>query len=521
MWSSVLNVGGKLGVLAAGLAVGGSAGVMGACEGAWRSGGASPDAVDAGGVVIASPQGVSRPPFEFGPEDAGFLDEVQRACVDYFWREADARTGLIPDRTSDRRVVSVAGVGFQLAAYCIGAERGWLDRAAARDRCELILTSLLGNPKNRKAGLFYHFIESADAGMAGGMPEDVVSTVDSALLFAGVMTASECFGGRVRTLGDELLGAADWRFFVSGDEAKPSERGFVSLGWKPTRVSDPTGDGALLPFYWVDSGDEHRLVAFLGVGASSGAGRLGPEMYYALRRQLGHHAGAGEGDGGLMVFFPWSGAHFTNFFAHCWIDYASMGPDEPSRFGAAHRARVDWWENSRRMTRMHRAKCIENPKRFAGFGPDGWGLTASDIENGYGVPGVFPKAVPMRGARAEFDFSSFTPKDDFGDGTLAPYGAGCSILFEPGLAMSAMRSYRGLTRRDGTPLAWRGVEGYGFVDGFHAGTGWSAPDTVAIDHGALVVSIENARSGRVWRWFMGHPIAQRASDALGWTPAAR
>ena len=119
---------------------------------------------------------------------------------------------------------------------------------------------------------------------------------------------------------------------------------------------------------------------------------MDPALYYRLRRQLGAH-----GDTGPMVWFPWSGALFTNFFAHCWIDYAGMGPDTPRAFGIANRSSVDWWENSRRAVRLHRLKAIENPKKVPTLGVNAWGLTASDYAGGYAVPGVFPRA-PMPGA---------------------------------------------------------------------------------------------------------------------------
>jgi hypothetical protein len=475
---------------------------------------ASPTSVDAGSLTIQSPAGVARPPFHFASDDERLLDEVERGAFFFLWYGASEATGMVPDRSSTM-TVSVAGVGFQLSALPIGVERGWVTREQARDRALLILRSLKGNPDNRKAGLFYHFIDGATAGQPAKAYEHAVSTVDSAILFAGILTASSYFGGPVRELGDALFRDADWTFFVAspaskfrGKKPEAHEMGFLSLAWRPDDGKAPTGSGSLVPYFWLDSGDEHRLVCFLAACAPEPAFRADPALYYKLRRQLG------QTDSGLVAWFPFSGALFTSFFANCWIDYAAMGPDDPASRHAEQRARVDWWENSRRMVAMHRAKALENPRHLPGLGPDVWGLSASDAPKGYAVPGLFPRPVEMRGARPEFDYSTFPARDDWGDGTIAPYAAGSSILFDPDSALRALRRYQAV------PGLWREPKPdhsghYGFQDAFNVSANWVAPDVVAIDQGPLLLAIENARTGLVWRWFHAHPWVQEGADRLG------
>src|SRR5262249_42488846 len=149
-------------------------------------------------------------------------------------------------------IVSVAGVGFQLAALPIGVERGWVSREEAAARADLILKSLAANPDNRKAGLFYHFLNGDDAGQPHEAYEHVVSTIDSALLFAGMLTAGEYFGGSIRERAEALFDAADWSFFVSRPgraftgKVRDYEMGFISLAWKPNDQAQPTGDGKLV-----------------------------------------------------------------------------------------------------------------------------------------------------------------------------------------------------------------------------------------------------------------------------------
>lgn len=495
--------------------------------------------VRASEVVIATPPGVERPPFVFSSEDEAFLEEVQYGAFRYLWEAGDPATGMPPDRLTNT-VVSVAGVGFLLTALPVAVERGWVTREAGEARAMLILRSLGRDPAIRKAGLFQHFIDGRSAGIHPdpGL-EHVVSTIDSALLFAGMLTASSYFGGEVATRADAFFEEADWRFFVGGDEAKPHERGFVSLGWKPTDKNNPSGGGEILPFYWVDSGCEHRLTTFLGVCAPRESHRLAPETYYRLRRQLGAYEAPAGAEGlpadldrstGLLSWFPYSGSLFVNTFSHLWLDYGAMGPDSPAAFGQPHRASIDWWENSRRVTTLHRLKAIENPRGLPTLGADAWGLTASDYpgpegKGGYLVAGVFPRNVALEGARAGFDFSTFEAPDAWGDGTIAPYGPGCAILFQPRAAVRSLRWIAGLKREDGTPLVWRDPRrpkaeggGYGFLDAFNlrgpGGKPWAAEEYLAIDQGPLLLAIENARTGRVWTWFHQHRFVRAGMERL-------
>src|SRR5437762_411349 len=68
-----------------------------------------------------------------GPAYAALLDDLERRTFDFFWRTADPRTGLVPDRYPTPSFSSIAAVGFGLTAYPIGVERGYVTRAAARD----------------------------------------------------------------------------------------------------------------------------------------------------------------------------------------------------------------------------------------------------------------------------------------------------------------------------------------------------------------------------------------------------
>ncbi len=467
--------------------------------------------VDANDVVIQADPSTPRPPFMFSQSDDELLDTITRATFDYFWEAVSPETGMVYDRTSSD-VISVAGVGFQLAALPIGVERGWISRDEAKSRAAQIIDALETEPSNRKAGLFYHFINPHDASARRVGRELVVSTVDSALLFAGMLTAGEYFGDEIKYKTDRLFADANWSFFLASPDDNPESQPYLSLGWKPMSDDDPTGEGELLPYFWIDSGDEHRLTTFLAICAPNPRFRVSNDVYWGLRRQLGWDPQQGH-----MVWFPYSGALFTAFFAHCFIDYHSLGMDNPAAHGQTHRAQVDWWENSRRLVNLHRQRAIENPENLPTLGPDTWGFSASDGPDGYVVSGQFPERVTMLSAKPDQDFSTYDPPTDWGGGVIAPYSAGSSIMFEPTLAIDALRAARSIKSSDGGPGVWNDV--WGFRDAFrldrdgHAD--WVAEDYVAISQGPLIIGIENARTGLIWKLFMSNQSVQNGLKRAG------
>ena len=64
------------------------------------------------------------------------------------------------------------------------------------------------------------------------------------------------------------------------------------------------------------------------------------------------------------------------FFTH----YSFMGFDPHSLHD---RFTSSYFENNRNIALINRAYSIANPKHFAGYGSDAWGLTASDGPDGY------------------------------------------------------------------------------------------------------------------------------------------
>jgi hypothetical protein len=131
-----------------------------------------------------------------GSEEDQFLEDLSHRCFLFFWQQANPDTGLVRDRaladvaTPDRRThASSAATGFGLTGLCIAAERCWIPFTAARDRV-LATLRFYAEESDSEHGWFYHFVDS-DTGARRGTTE--LSSIDTALLLAGVVTAQQYF----------------------------------------------------------------------------------------------------------------------------------------------------------------------------------------------------------------------------------------------------------------------------------------------------------------------------------------
>lgn len=437
---------------------------------------------------ILRPAAAGTVTFQFSPEDQALLEEIQHACFLYFWREVGQPASLVRDRLK-APLASVAAVGFQLSSLPLGVEHGWITRDQGAQRAQTVLRSLIERDDNRKFGMYLHFPDHNTGGPSHHGYEVLASTVDTALLIAGAIPAAEYFGGEVKSLVDRMIAEADWKAFVTGPD------GFLSMGWTPDDPERMAGPGKLHGSQWDIASDEERLIYFLAVGSPVPDHALPPSSYYRLKRMV-------KRDGDMPPYVvSWPGALFTYLFSHCWIDYRSLGADDPARFGIGS-VRVDWYENTRRAVLTHRRRCVAQQERFSTLGQNRWGLSACAGRDGYIVPRVQP---------------NMAAEDQWCAGTVAPYAAGASIMFTPRESMAALRAFRELKDKQGRPLVWRDPAegGYGLADAFNLDQGYVSDDYVGIDHGPMLLAIENARSGLIWRLFMRHETVRRAVTRLG------
>ena len=86
--------------------------------------------------------------------------------------------------------------------------------------------------------------------------------------------------------------------------------------------------------------------------------------------------------------YLYAGPLFTHQISHIWIDFRGIQDAFMRDKG------IDYFENTRRATRVQRQYAIDNPLKFAGYGRDCWGITASD--------GPGPGTVKVNGIERQF-----------------------------------------------------------------------------------------------------------------------
>lgn len=439
------------------------------------------------------------PPSPDSAQTAAFLDTLEERTFHYFWDLANSQNGLVPDRFPTPSFSSIAAVGFGLTAYPIGVERGYVTRDQAGQRVLTTLRFFWTAPQDSATtgvtgykGLFYHFL---DMNTGARFQTVELSTIDTALLLAGVLLCQSYFDGAdstetaIRALADSLYGRADWQWAQNRPPA-------VALGWHP--------ESGFIPYDWRGY-NEAMLIYVLALGSPTHP--VGPDAWTAWTST--YSWGTFEGQT-YLGFAPL----FGHQYSHVWID--SRGIQDAYMQGRG----IDYFENSRRATLAQRAYAIANPGAWTGYGAERWGLSASD--------GPADATLTVGGRSRQFHTywargASFTEIQD--DGTIAPTAAGGSIPFAPEIAIPALFTLR---HTYGDNL----FSTYGFLDAFNptftatgaAQQGWVDPqlgwfdtDYLGIDQGPIVAMIENYRSGLIWRLMRGNPHIVRGLCRAGFT----
>ena len=425
--------------------------------------GATPAQFPQGAPTGARPYIDSQGAHKLTPEDEVFIEDLERRSFRYFWEQADPQTGLVPDRArmdgapldeSHRNVASIAATGFGLTALCIAAERKWITSPQARERTRNALR-FFADKAFQEHGWFYHWMDTKTGERRWNSE---VSSIDTALLLAGVLTARQYFRGdhEIVALATKIYDRVDFTWMLNGD------RFLLSHGWKPET-------GFLKPRW--DTYSEDTILYLMAIGSRTHP--IPAESWYTLWRDRYRYEG--------HSYFTTIGVPlFMHQYSHAWVDYRNRREIRGDR--------IDYFENSINATLAHRAFCINLSGEFPGIGPNMWGITASDSAKGY---------IAWGGP----------PRDPAIDGTIVPSAAGGSLMLTPDISVAALRTMR--EKYDRT----YGV--YGFVDAFNPSSGWIDTDAIGINVGIILLSAENMRTGNVWLWFMQNPEPARAMNRVG------
>jgi hypothetical protein len=189
-------------------------------------------------------------------------------------------------------------------------------------------------------GVFYDFLD-IETGRRVWQCE--LSTIDSAFLFAGMLTVATYFDqdtadeAEVRRLADALYRRADWNWARNGGPT-------LTHGWRP--------DSGFLPYRW-EGYDDGLLLQVLGLGSPTHP--LPPESCaaycatYQWKQLYGRE-------------LLYSGPLFTDQLSHLWFDFRGLRDAFMQDHGS------DDFENSRQATLVQQAYAFHNPHQFVGYG---------------------------------------------------------------------------------------------------------------------------------------------------------
>jgi hypothetical protein len=322
-------------------------------------------------------------------EDELFLDDFEkRACL-FFWEQASPKTGQVLDRARNdsaggvrdsRKMASIASTGFGLTALCIADRRGYLPHAQIVERVKATLDWHL-NHFHHEHGFYYHFTD-IETGVP--FPGSEVSSIDTALLLCGVLTARAYFNdAQIHTLASQIYERVDWPWMLNGGST-------FSMGWFPQK--------GFLDARW-EHFCELMMIYLLAIGSPTHP--VAPSSWEAWKRPVIQYEG--------FKYISGNDPIFTHQYSHAWFD-----------FRGKHDRYADYFDNSITATRAHKAFCLSMPKWYS---EDYWGISASDYQGGYTAWGGPPPQGPI-------------------DGTVVPNAAAGSLAFVPKDCLHVLRAMK-------------------------------------------------------------------------------
>jgi hypothetical protein len=401
--------------------------------------------------------------------DSALLDLVQKQTFRYFWDFAHPVSGMARERSNEaydygKEVVTTGGTGFGIMAVIVAANRKWITRdTAARHLLKMVNFLLKANSYH---GVFPHWMDGATGKtIPFSRKDDGADLVETSYLFEGLLCARQYFTGdnaverELRNRIGWLWNDVEWNWFTRDGRDVLYWHWSPNNGWSmnfPIRGFNE----CLITYVLAASGERYPVTAdvYHRGWAQSDFFKNG-KIFYGYTLPLG---------------FDYGG---PLFFSH----YSFLGLDP---HGLKDRY-ADYWEQNTHHTLINYAYCVENPKKFKGYGENCWGLTACDTYYGY---------------------DAYSPTND--RGTIAPTAALSAFPYTPEFSMKALKHFY-------YDLGGKLWGEYGFKDAFNESQNWYADSYLAIDQGPIISMIENYRTGLLWKLFMNCPEVQSGLKKLG------
>lgn len=399
--------------------------------------------------------------------DDELLTLVQKQTFKYFYDFGHPESGLARERSTSGNTVTSGGSGFGIMALVTGIHRNFITRAEGLARMQKI-TAFLTTKAQKFHGAFPHWLDgNTGAVQPFSAKDNGGDLVETSFLMQGLITARQYFSGndaaetKLRNDITALYNGVEWDWYRKNDSNTLYWHWSSNFNWE---MNLPIGgwNECLITYVMAASSPTHTIPksVYDNGWAKNGAMKNG-NTYYGVQLPLG------SANGGPL------------FFAH----YSFLGLNPIGL--------TDTYANYETQTRAHTLinynYCKANPKSYAGYSENCWGLTASDTPTGY---------------------SASSPNNDLG--VIAPTAALSSFPYTPVESMQALKFFY-------YKLGDKLFKEYGFVDAFSLQNKWFDTQTLAIDQGPIIVMIENHRSKLLWNLFMSAPEIKSGLTKLGFS----
>ena len=402
--------------------------------------------------------------------DNALLDKIQQQTFKYFWDFGHPVSGMARERNSSGETVTTGGTGFGIMAIVTAVNRGFITRTEGRDRV-LKITNFLTTNCTRYHGAFAHWVNgTSGATIPFTANDNGGDLVETSLLMQGLITARQYFSladiteTDLRNKINALWYGVEWNWY------RQNNQNVLYWHWSP--------DKAFIINQQISGWDEAMIVYVLAASDTVTVNRIPKIVYDNGWARNGSMRNNGIFYNYQLPLGPDQGGPL--FFAH----YSFLGIN-PNGLNDAY---ANYTTQVTNHTKINYEYCKANPKSWYGYSNLCWGLTASDIPNGYDANAPGSKDI----------------------GVITPTAAISSMPYTPTESMNALKFFY-------YKLGDKMWGEYGFYDAFKLSDPWFATSTLAIDQGPIIVMIENYRSKLLWSLFTGAPEIKAGMKSLGFT----
>jgi hypothetical protein len=399
--------------------------------------------------------------------DEALLTLVQKQTFKYFWDFGHPVSGLARERNSSGDVVTSGGSGFGVMTIPIAIERKFITRAQGLERMQKI-TGFLKDKTQKFHGAFPHWLNGATgAAVPFSTKDNGADLVETSYLIQGLLTARQYFNENnaaetaLRKDISTIWKAVEWDWFRKNNE------NVLYWHWSPEYNWDMNHqikgwNECLITYVLAAASPTHSIPkSVYDAGWASNGGMANGKEYEGIKLPLGE---------------PYGGPLFYSHYSFLGLNPVGLTDSY-----------ANYFTQNKAHTFINYNYCITNPQAFNGYSDQCWGLTASDIPDGY---------------------NANSPTND--RGVITPTAALSAFPYSPSESMKALKFFY---YKLGDKL-WGE---YGFHDAFSLDKIWFADSYLAIDQGPIIIMIENHRSGLPWNLFMSNPEVKAGLTKLGFT----